>query len=121
MMKEFRRSYQVDESWADETALDRRSLTLGAALLISVAAAPIAEADDASTEAADSQTHLAEVQLASGATLTIERRGPVALFGINRPHIQNRIDPETFLCKSPIRSLRGRDSKRVSKLEPEAV
>jgi enoyl-CoA hydratase len=96
MMKEFRRSYQVDESWADETALDRRSLTLGAALLISVAAAPIAEADDASTEAADSQTHLAEVQLASGAMLTIERRGQVALFGINRPHIQNRIDPETF-------------------------
>ena len=42
------------------------------------------------------QTHLAEVPLASGATLTIERRGPVALFGINRPHIQNRIDPETY-------------------------
>src|SRR5580698_8259581 len=96
MVREFRGRYQVHESWADETALDRRSLTLGAALLISVAAAPIAEADDASTEASDSQTHLAEVQLASGATLTIERRGPVALFGINRPHIQNRIDPETF-------------------------
>jgi enoyl-CoA hydratase len=96
MVKEFRGRYQVHESWADETALDRRSLTLGAALLISVAAAPIAEADDASTEASDSQTHLAEVPLASGATLTIERRGPVALFGINRPHIQNRIDPETF-------------------------
>src|SRR5580704_2803776 len=96
MVREFRGRYQVHESWADETALDRRSLTLGAALQISVAAAPIAEADDASTEASDSQTHLAEVPLASGATLTIERRGPVALFGINRPHIQNRIDPETF-------------------------
>jgi enoyl-CoA hydratase/carnithine racemase len=96
MIKEFSGRYQVHESWADETALDRRSLTLGAALLISVAAAPIAEADDASTEAADSQTHLAEVPLASGVTLTIERRGPVALFGINRPHIQNRIDPETY-------------------------
>ena len=28
--------------------------------------------------------------------LTIERRGQIVLFGINRPNIQNRIDPETF-------------------------
>jgi enoyl-CoA hydratase/carnithine racemase len=28
--------------------------------------------------------------------LTIERRGQIVLFGINRPYIQNRIDPETF-------------------------
>ena len=28
--------------------------------------------------------------------LTIERRGAVVLFGLNRPHLQNRIDPETF-------------------------
>jgi enoyl-CoA hydratase len=96
MVMEFRGRYQVHESKADEAALDRRSLTLGAALLMSLAAAPIAEAGDASTEPADSRTHLAEVPLASGATVTIERRGPVALFGVNRPHIQNRIDPETF-------------------------
>jgi hypothetical protein len=83
MAKEFRGRYQVHGSRADETALDRRSLTLGAALLTSLAAAPIAEADDASTEPAESQTHLAEVPLASGATLTIKRRGRVALFGIN--------------------------------------
>src|ERR1700739_4066328 len=96
MVMEFRGRYQVHESKADEAALDRRSLTLGAALLMSLAAAPIAEAGDPSTEPADSRTHLAEVPLASGATVTIERRGPVALFGVNRPHIQNRIDPETF-------------------------
>ncbi|MFC0402055.1 enoyl-CoA hydratase-related protein [Paraburkholderia rhizosphaerae] len=28
--------------------------------------------------------------------LTIERRGEVVLLGINRPHIHNRIDPETY-------------------------
>ena len=53
MVEEFRGRHQVHESRADETALDRRSLTLGAALLTSLATAPIAEADNASTEPAD--------------------------------------------------------------------
>jgi enoyl-CoA hydratase len=39
---------------------------------------------------------LAEVPLNPDTRLTIERRGPVALFGLNRPQIQNRVDPETF-------------------------
>ena len=39
---------------------------------------------------------LQDVPLSSGAKLTIERRGQIVLFGINRPYIQNRIDPETF-------------------------
>jgi enoyl-CoA hydratase len=37
-----------------------------------------------------------DVPLSSGAKLTIERRGQIVLFGINRPYIQNRIDPETY-------------------------
>jgi enoyl-CoA hydratase len=41
-------------------------------------------------------TKLAEMPLGPNSKLTIERRGQVALFGINRPYIQNRIDPETF-------------------------
>src|SRR5580704_11880129 len=41
-------------------------------------------------------TTLQDVPLNSGAKLTIERRGQIVLFGINRPYIQNRIDPETF-------------------------
>lgn len=32
----------------------------------------------------------------SEAKLTVERRQQIVLFGINRPYIQNRIDPETF-------------------------
>jgi enoyl-CoA hydratase len=39
---------------------------------------------------------LQDVPLSSGAKLTVERRGQIVLFGINRPYIQNRIDPETF-------------------------
>jgi enoyl-CoA hydratase/isomerase-like protein len=39
---------------------------------------------------------LRDVPFSSGAKLTIERRGQIVLFGINRPYIQNRIDPETF-------------------------
>jgi enoyl-CoA hydratase len=41
-------------------------------------------------------TTLQDVPLNSGVKLTIERRGQIVLFGINRPYIQNRIDPETF-------------------------
>jgi enoyl-CoA hydratase len=39
---------------------------------------------------------LQDVPFSSGAKLTIERRGQIVLFGINRSYIQNRIDPETF-------------------------
>jgi enoyl-CoA hydratase/carnithine racemase len=80
----------------DEFALDRRSVLLGTAMLTSLAAMPRAHAATAPSGSATAETHLAEVTLESGATLTIERRGQVALFGINRPHIQNRIDPATF-------------------------
>src|ERR1700722_13852948 len=39
---------------------------------------------------------LKDVPFSSGAKLTMERREPIVLFGINRPYIKNRIDPETF-------------------------
>jgi enoyl-CoA hydratase len=38
---------------------------------------------------------MAEVPLSSNAKITIERRGQIVLVGINRPHMYNRIDPET--------------------------
>ena len=37
-----------------------------------------------------------DVPAGSNTKLTTERRGQIVLFGINRPYIQNRIDPETF-------------------------
>ena len=77
-----------------EASLDRRRLLSGGALLTGLGAVPLVAA--AAAESEEPQTHLAEVLLASGATLTVERRGQVALLGLNRPHIQNRIDPVTF-------------------------
>ncbi|WP_349962542.1 enoyl-CoA hydratase-related protein [Rhizobium sp. ZPR3] len=45
---------------------------------------------------AQTTTTLEEVGVGSGTKLTIERRGQVALLGLNRPAAENRIDPETF-------------------------
>ena len=39
--------------------------------------------------------HLKNIPLGPNVKLTMERRGQIVLFGINRPNIQNRIDPET--------------------------
>ena len=76
--------------------LRRRSLLKSAAILggaSTVGALPkLAGAQDARQQAITLQ----DVPLSSGAKLTIERRGQIVLFGINRPYIQNRIDPETF-------------------------
>lgn len=41
---------------------------------------------------------LESIPLSSAAKLTIERHDAVAVIGINRPGIQNRIDPETYLA-----------------------
>jgi enoyl-CoA hydratase len=42
------------------------------------------------------ETRMADVSLSPTTKLTIERRGQIVLIGINRPYIQNRIDPETY-------------------------
>src|SRR6476660_6592837 len=46
---------------------------------------------------ADVVTTLADVPLGTANTVTVERRGDVVLVGLNRPFIQNRIDPPTRL------------------------
>ena len=67
-----------------------------AALLTGLSVVPFPFVQAAAAESQALGTHLGEVPLASGTTLSIERRGQVALFGLNRPQIQNRIDPATF-------------------------
>jgi len=80
--------------------LGRRSfLKIAAALggASTVGALPcLAGARDTSQQTDTPTITLQDVPLSSGAKLTIERRGQIVLFGINRPYIQNRIDPETF-------------------------
>jgi enoyl-CoA hydratase len=46
--------------------------------------------------AASPQVRRENVLAGPNTKLTIERRGQIVLIGINRPYIQNRIDPETF-------------------------
>jgi len=69
----------------------RRALLTGAAM---TAAAAVARAQNQTTPAA-SVTRLADVPVGASATVTVERRGDIALIGLNRPFIQNRLDPLT--------------------------
>ncbi|VVE48602.1 enoyl-CoA hydratase [Pandoraea capi] len=57
---------------------------------------PAAQAAPLSGGPAPQPTTLAEVPLSADVTLTVERRGQIALLGLNRPALQNRIDPDTF-------------------------
>ena len=69
----------------------RRALITGAALTV-VAARIRGQSQPPPAEPA---TPLADVPLSSSATVTVERRGEIALIGLNRPFIQNRLDPST--------------------------
>jgi enoyl-CoA hydratase len=77
----------------------RNFLKIAAALggASTVAALPnLPDAENTLQQTDNPAITLQEVPLSSGAKLTIERRGQIVLFGINRAYIQNRIDPETY-------------------------
>ena len=69
----------------------RRTLITGAAL---AAAATVARAAT-QTPAPEPTTTLADVPASASATITVERRSDIVLIGLNRPFIQNRLDPPT--------------------------
>ena len=69
----------------------RRALITGSALA-AVGARARAQSQTAATEPA---TTLANVPLSADATISVERRGDIALIGLNRPFIYNRLDPST--------------------------
>jgi enoyl-CoA hydratase len=69
----------------------RRALIVGPALT-AVAAAARAQSRPPPEEPI---TTLTDVPLSSSATVTAERRGEIVLIGLNRPFIQNRLDPPT--------------------------
>ena len=69
----------------------RRTLIAGAAAT-AVAAAARAQGTAPGTPP---DTRLADAPLAPGTTITVERRADVVLVGLNRPFIQNRLDPPT--------------------------
>ena len=39
--------------------------------------------------------HMIDIPLAPETKVTVERKGPIVLIGINRPQALNRIDPKT--------------------------
>src|SRR5258708_5572368 len=69
----------------------RRALIKGTAMF---AVAATARAQN-QTAPAEPVTTLTNVPLGSSVTITVERRGDIVLVGLNRPFIQNRIDPPT--------------------------
>jgi enoyl-CoA hydratase/carnithine racemase len=69
-----------------------RRTVIGGAAMTAVAATLRAQGQ---TPPAVPATTLADVPLSSSTTVTVERRGEIALVGLNRPFIQNRIDPPT--------------------------
>jgi enoyl-CoA hydratase len=44
------------------------------------------------------EVRMADIPASGTAKITVERRGEIVLIGINRPYIQNRIDPEAYLA-----------------------
>src|SRR6266849_5732579 len=69
----------------------RRALIMGPALTAVAVAARV----QSQPPPAEPVTTLAEAPLSSSATVTVVRRGENALIGLNRPFIQNRLDPPT--------------------------
>jgi len=82
--------------------IERRSILKAAAAfgglstLAAIAPAVSRAAEENEFPATAPEARLEDVLAGPDIRLTIERRGQIVLFGINRPYIQNRIDPETF-------------------------
>jgi enoyl-CoA hydratase len=79
--------------------LDRRNLlkaTVAAGGLLAISAASAQTPSSPQNQPPSPQSTLLDIPLGSGAKITVERRGPIALIGINRPDVQNRIDPGTY-------------------------
>ncbi len=76
--------------------IGRRALLKGTMAVAASAAASVAAAQT-QAPSGDAETRLADVPLGPTVTVTVERRNDIVLVGLNRPFIQNRIDPPTRL------------------------
>ena len=60
--------------------------------------AQAAESESIATpQTAAKEVTMVETPIGAATKVTVERRGQIVLIGINRPSIQNRVDPETYL------------------------
>jgi hypothetical protein len=92
-----------DHDMRNSGMLRRRGILKAAAafgglstLAVIAPATPGAAQESEIPAAASPEVKLVDVLAGSNTKLTLERRGQIVLFGINRPYIQNRIDPDTF-------------------------
>jgi enoyl-CoA hydratase/carnithine racemase len=77
--------------------LGRRALMKSAAMAAVAATTAVRVQGQAQSAPAEPVTTLADIPLGNNVTVTAERRGQIVLVGLNRPFIQNRIDPATRL------------------------
>jgi enoyl-CoA hydratase len=81
----------------------RRNVLKAGATMVSTWTGPLPMAQSAENESAgapqsvEKTVTMAETKLGATSKVTVERRGQIVLIGINRPSIQNRVDPETYL------------------------
>src|SRR5262245_26837951 len=77
--------------------MEQPSSKIGRRAVLTGAAAAVAAAAHAQTPGTQPEpvTRLADAPRSPEATITVERRGDIALVGLNRPHIFNRLDPPT--------------------------
>ena len=54
------------------------------------------------------EVRMADIPPSATAKVTVERRGQIVLIGINRPYIQNRLDPEAYGACESLPRLRSR-------------
>jgi enoyl-CoA hydratase len=55
-----------------------------------------ADKSDPGAGSSSQEITMSDIPLSPNAKITVERRGALVLIGINRPYIQNRVDPEAF-------------------------
>jgi enoyl-CoA hydratase len=72
----------------EDNKIERRTVLKAAITIAGIAAVSEAAAQPMAAG------KLADVPLASGTRVTVERRGQIVLIGLNRPEIFNRMDPE---------------------------
>ena len=81
----------------------RRNVLKAGAAMVSAWTGPLTIAQAGESESvsapqgATRAVTMAERLPGADSKVTVERRGQIVLIGINRPYIQNRVDPETYL------------------------
>jgi enoyl-CoA hydratase len=76
--------------------MTKLALLAAAAISLLMVSATAQSTDKTLSQAAE--VKMADIPASATAKITVERRGEIVLIGINRPDIQNRLDPEAYLA-----------------------